>query len=113
MATVLMGRYRVRPGAVVNHGGALYAHPDELDLPRHVAAELPHLMFEIDVLGEEVVVDRFDAELASARPHERISMLKAEQMRLRARLADVDKLVQAEESAPVAAPTPRVHAHAH
>lgn len=102
MAT-LTALYRVRPGMLLPHAGTRYAHPDVVELPRHVAVELTHLVVEVDVLGAEVLPDTFAAELEASRPHERSSLLQAEREKVARRLEELDVAIRAEASKDIAA----------
>ncbi|HYE85650.1 MAG TPA: hypothetical protein VEA16_04815, partial [Vicinamibacterales bacterium] len=74
--------YRVRDGAVLAHAGDELRGGVTVELLPHVAYEVRHL---VEPLGDDGQVrpwqtlsqEAIDAELAAARPHERISLIDA------------------------------------
>ena len=95
-------KYRVRPGAQLAHHGKVLIGGDTVELPQHVALEVRHL---IDPVGADGKVKPWPAdpvaalaaELATAKPHERISILRMHRDRNAANLADIDREIEAEE----------------
>jgi hypothetical protein len=98
----MMPRYKVRDGAVLAYGGKVLEAGAEVVLTVDQASDqaIAAAVAEVDALGNPMsrATDdaRFEAELAAARKHERISILEQERERVAARLAQLDAAIAAE-----------------
>ena len=70
-------------------------------MERHVAAEFPHLVVEVDALDQPIVnpPTPLDLELSRAQPHERVSLLDVEIATTEARLAQMRAQLANEQKA--------------
>ena len=77
-----MDTYRVRPGCELPHEGVVLASGADLELAPHIAVEVRHLVDPVNPATKKIMAwpskatSDLDAELARARPHERISLLE-------------------------------------
>ncbi len=86
--------YRVRDGAELAHAGEVLTGGAVVQLQPHVGYEVRHL---VEPLGDDGKVkpwgtaaeEAFEAELAAARPHERISIIERA---IASRTGDLEKL---------------------
>lgn len=96
-------KYRVRPGQQLAHQGKVLLGGDVVELPQSLAHEVRHLVDPVGADGkiQPWPTDRDAAlatDLAAARPHERISILRAYRASGAAQLADLDREIAAEET---------------
>src|SRR4051794_17569829 len=84
-----MATYRVKPDQLLPHEGVVYAGGAIVEIPRHVGAELPHLVEEVDASGA-VVASREPWEIAleQHRRHEHVGVLTRAKADGERRLAD-------------------------
>ncbi len=96
-----MPRYRVRAGAELAHDGQVLPGGTDLELPRRVAVEIPHLVDEIDAAGGVVPVppDGWKLALEDVQAHERGFVLEQQRQIAHAALADQRLLVDAAQRA--------------
>jgi hypothetical protein len=92
---------RVRPGKQLPHDAKVLEEGTDVLLPLEIAHEVRHLVDE--VVGDSVrplgVASTLEADLAAARPHERISILEAQEAQLKELLAGVQRSLAAERKA--------------
>ena len=112
-----MSFYRVRVGQVlgINDGEKSIEKVggDILELNERQALELSHKVDECDeagnLLAKPTDTTAVEKQLATARPHERISILEVEREKVAAQLKAIDDRIEAEKKAPkndIAADTP-------
>jgi acyl-CoA reductase-like NAD-dependent aldehyde dehydrogenase len=98
-----MERYRVRAGQQLAHLGKTLRGGDVVELERHVALEVQHLVDPVDATGKvkpwpSDAASALAADLARARPHERISLLRAARDAGQAHVDDIDREIANEET---------------
>lgn len=82
-----MPTYRVNPDQLLPHAGQVLKAGAVVGLPRHVGAELRHLVTEIDGQGAPVApLDPWALAVETARAHERRDVLQAERAKVVTRL---------------------------
>lgn len=87
-------RYRVRPGRQLPHEGLVLEGGAEVDLPRHVAHDVRHLVDPIDAAGQVLEPPTPEAIEVEARPaHEQRQLLEARRTVLMLQRADAELLV--------------------
>ncbi len=99
----MSAKYRVRPGQQLPHLGKVLFGGDSVELPQHIALEVRHL---IDPVGADGKIQPWPTdqaaalqhELSTAKPHERISILRQFRATGAAQLADLDREIAAEEA---------------
>jgi len=102
-----MNRYRVIPGQQLAHHGQVYRGGDLVELDDAIALEVRSLITPVDAAGKPKAwptdaAGALAADLAKARPHERISILQAARAAGQAHVADIDREIAAEEARLVA-----------
>ena len=108
------GRFMVRPGAEVNVTGHVYGAGVVLQLERHIAMEIRHLVFEVDASDLPIESpDAFDAAVEPYRPHERVTLIEQEIARLEGRISDLRARLAGEAKAleTIALPVRPRHVH--
>lgn len=98
----MIAKYRVRPGQQLAHNGKVLFGGETLDLPQHLALEVRHLVDPVGADGKVKPwptdpVAALAAELSTAKPHERISILQQHRARATSHLDDIDREIAAEE----------------
>jgi hypothetical protein len=84
-----MPRFKIRDGATLSHHGAVLEGGSIVDLPRRVGAEFPHLVDEVDSSGALVVpTPPWQDSLATAQPHEHVTLLEQGRAAVGAHLVD-------------------------
>lgn len=96
-----MPPFLVRAGAQLAHQGRIYPAGAIVDLPRKIAAEIPHLVDEVDASGR--VLDRplpgWQISLETVRQHERVSILEMELAAATTQLQDAQSGADAADQA--------------
>lgn len=95
---------RVKPGQQLPHAGEVFDAGQEIDLPDHVAREVPHLVVEVLANGDVRPIGAPSAPaleevLARHRPHERITILEEARAKVAQDLATLDRQIAAERAA--------------
>ncbi len=98
----MQARYRVIAGQQLAHHGQVYRGGDVVELDTAIALEVRSLITPIDAAGKAKpwptdAAGALAAELAKARPHERISILRAARDAGQAHVTDIDREIAAEE----------------
>lgn len=106
-----MPRYRVRPGAVLSHQGAVLEEGAVLELTRIVADDpsVRGAIEEIDASGLPVLTPppAIAADIARFKAHEQVTLLEQAIAEHKARGAELEQLlVEAKRQADAAAPRP-------
>ena len=113
-------RCRVKPGKQLAHAGEVLEVGQEVELPIHIALEVPHLVEEVLPTGETRPIGQapdldLQERLARHRPHKRITLLEQARERAAADLSAIEgqiaserKRLEAEQkaAAPKAPPAP-------
>jgi hypothetical protein len=99
-----MPTYRVKPNQLLPHAGTVYEAGAVIELPRHVGADLPHLVEEVDAAGQAVPpADPWTIEAEQYQRHERRQVLaRAREAEVR-RLEDAQAIADREEAGATAA----------
>lgn len=94
---------RVKPGQQLAHGGAVLEGETDVELTAELAYEVRHLVDEVLPTGEvraigagERAAAELQAALASAKPHERISILETARASVAGDLDTLDRAIAAE-----------------
>jgi hypothetical protein len=93
----------VKKGAKLPHDGQVLGEGTDVDLRTEIAHEVKHLVDEVLPTGELVPIGTGDqatadlqAQLETARPHERISILEAARARVSGDVKAIDAEIAAE-----------------
>lgn len=93
-----MAFVKVIPGQEVGQNGKIYRENEVLEVPDHLVKELAHKVLPSDEQGNviEQPDENIDAQVASAAPHERLSILQGERDRLAQSLEKLDAQIATE-----------------
>jgi hypothetical protein len=99
-------QYRVKPGKELAHDGGVKVGGADVEIRTDIAHEIRHLVDEVQPDGTvkpighaEAEASVLEQELASAQPHERVSILQAARDAVAARLTTLDAAIAAEDKA--------------
>lgn len=96
-----MGFYRVKPGTTLGHGGKTYSEGDVVEIPDHVAAEgnVREKVDPSDAAGNLAdPPSQLESQMASARAHERISLIEIELGKAKARVTELEDRLAKEKA---------------
>lgn len=104
MKCIVKDGQELTTAAADGNGQRIAKGGDVLELPAHVAYEVRHLVDEVDATGtpreigaDEAAAAALRAGLETAKPHERISILRSARAAAAGNLTDIDQQIAAEE----------------